>query len=150
MEEGEEAAQLFVSASSRSDRGSSHRSQRRRRNTEAIPVSLHVPLVSHAARTKWIRRAGAEDPGRCPDPAGSSSGLHPSPAGRPRGTASCPRSPSPETKLRAAQTRSRRSLCPVRRGEKKKKKSLRISLTAADTQEVFLTGISNSNLARAR
>lgn len=31
-----------------------------------------------------------------------------------------------------------------------KKKSLRISLTAADTQEVFLTGISNSNLARAR
>lgn len=71
-----------------------------------------------------IRRAGAEDPGRCPGPVGSSSGLHRNPAGQPRGTASCPRSWSPETRRHAAPTRSQRWAYPVR-----SVKSVKISLT---------------------
>lgn len=71
-----------------------------------------------------IRRAGAEDPGRCPGPVGSSSGLHQNPAGQPRGTASCPRSWSPETRPHAALTRSQRWAYPVR-----SVKSVKISLT---------------------
>lgn len=82
------------------------------------PSPSFIPLA--ARRRRRIRWAGAEDPGRCPGPAGSSSGRRLDPAVQPRGTASCPRSPSPETEHRAAQTRSQRSLCPVSGGRKKK------------------------------
>lgn len=80
---------------------------------------LYVFLRS-SCRRRRIRWAGAEDPGRCPGPAGSSSGFRLGPAVRPRGTVSCLRWPNPETEHRAARTRSQRSLCPVS-GRRKKK-----------------------------
>lgn len=59
-----------------------------------------------------IRRAGAGDPGRCPGPSRCSSGLHPNPAGQPRGTASDLQSRSPETGLRVALPHSQRWAYP--------------------------------------
>lgn len=75
------------------------------------------PSISYSVGGGEIRWAGAGGPGWCPDPGRSSSGLHQSLAGQPRGTASCRQSRSPETKLHAAPTRSQRLAYPVRRGE---------------------------------
>lgn len=99
-------------------------SNKRSKGTEYLPVSLHNLLPCSCTRrrkSRRIRLAGAEDPGRCPGPAASSSGLRLGPAVQPRGTASCPRSPSPETEHRAAPTRSQHSLCPVSKGRKRKR-----------------------------
>ena len=87
---------------------------------DCLKPSLCFPTFGSAGGRGWggggveIRRAGAGGPGRCPGPGGSSSGPHQSPAGQPRGTASCLQSRCPETRLHAAPTHSRRSAYPVK------------------------------------
>lgn len=85
---------------------------------------LKPPLCFHAySSALWegslIRLAGAAGPGLHPGTCRTSSGLHQSPAGRPRETAFCLRSRSPETRLRGAPTHSQRSAYPAKRREKR-------------------------------
>lgn len=85
------------------------------------PPLCFPPSISYSSATQEedeIRRAGAGDPGRCPGPGGSSSGLRRNPHGQPRGRASCRQLGSPETRLRAAPTRSQRWTYPAMKREK--------------------------------
>lgn len=152
-EEGEEAAQLFVSASSRSGCGCGSAPHADLKHGGETPKLSPFPPTSFSLATQRGGSGSEELEQKILEGVQAPLGV---PQGSIRVQLGCQEEQLPVLVHRAqrqsfVQLRHARGVHFVLSEEGgKKKKSLQISLTAADTQEVFLTGVSNSNLARAR
>lgn len=151
-EEGEEAAQLFVLASSRSGRGCGSAPHTDLKHGGETPKLSPFPSTSFSLARQRGGSGSEELEQKILEGVQAPLGV---PQGSIRVQLGSQEEQLPVLVHRAqrqsfVQLRHARGVHFVLSEEEGGKKSLRISLTAADTQEVFLTGISNSNLARAR